>query len=58
MKELKRLLTTRKIIAILFALVGAYLWATNQADLKDIFIVIIGFYFGKSTALDKPGEDS
>lgn len=58
MNELKRLLTTRKLIALLFSGVGAYLWATGQADLKDVFLIIIGFYYGKSTALDKPGEDS
>jgi len=58
MKELKRLLTPRKLIAILFSIVGAYLWAAGQSDLKDAFLMIMAFYFGKSTALDKPGEDS
>ena len=58
MKAFERLVTTRKLIALLFAVVGAYLWATGQADLKDVFLVIIGFYYGNKTALDKPGEDS
>lgn len=58
MEELKRLLTVRKLIALFFAVVGCYLWATQKADLKDVFTVIVGFYFGNKTALDIPGKDS
>lgn len=58
MKELKRLIAPRKLIALLLTFVAAYLWATGQIDLKDVYLMVIGFYFGKSTALDKPGEDS
>jgi len=58
MKELKRLITPRKIIALTLTAVAAYLWAVGKIDLKEPFLMVIAFYFGKSTALDKPGEDS
>ena len=56
--KIANLMTPRKIIAILLTLVGCYLWLTGQADLKDAFLLVIGYYFGKSTALDVPGKDS
>lgn len=58
MEEIKRLLTVRKLIALFFTIVGCYLWSTGKVDLKDVFTVIIGFYFGNKTALDIPGKDS
>ena len=58
MKELKLLLTTRKIIALSLTIVACGLWAMGTIDIKDAFLMVLGYYFGKSTALDKPGEDS
>lgn len=55
---IKRLFTTRKLIALTMTAVANYLWATGQIDLKDVFLIVIGFYFGNKTALDIPGKDS
>lgn len=58
MKELKRLLTPRKIAFILTITVANALWATGKIDFLQAALIMIGYYFGKATALDKPGEDS
>lgn len=58
MTEIIKLFTVRKIVTLLFVIVGCYLWAIGKVDLKDAFLMIISYYFGNKTALDVPGRDS
>lgn len=58
MEILKNLLTMRKMMAFMLTTVACYLWATGRIDIKDAFLIVIGFYFGNKTALDIPGKDS
>jgi hypothetical protein len=47
MKErLNRLLTVKSIVTILLTLVVVVLSLKGQFDIKDIYLIIIGFYFG------------
>ncbi len=58
MKEkLQALLEVRKIIALLVVLLFVALSALGKIDADksySIIIMVVAFYFGKSTALDKP----
>lgn len=48
----------RKTIAVLVTLVFCYLSITGKitsSEFIPVFSMIIGYYFGKSTALDTPG---
>ncbi len=58
MKEkLHALLEVRKIIALLVVLLFVVLSALGKIDAVksySIIIMVVAFYFGKSTALDKP----
>lgn len=50
--------SVRKIIAIIFTLTFCYLALVgniSKGDFIPIFSMVIGYYFGKSTALDIPG---
>jgi 4-hydroxybenzoate polyprenyltransferase len=52
MKELKRLISVKKIIALLLTLVFCFLAVVGKIESKDfltIFLMIISFYFGQST---------
>ena len=47
MKErLSKLLTVKSIVTILLTLVVVVLSLKGQFDIKDIYLIIIGFYFG------------
>lgn len=47
MKErLNKLLTVKSIITILLTLVVVVLALKEQFDIKEIYLMIIGFYFG------------
>ena len=47
MKErLSKLLTVKSIITILLTVVVAILTLKGEFDIKDIYLIIIGFYFG------------
>lgn len=49
----------RKLIAILLTITFCYLSINgkiNSEQFVPIFSMIIGYYFGKSTALDIPGK--
>lgn len=47
MKErLNKLLTVKSIITILLTLVVVILSLNGQIDIYDIYLIIIGFYFG------------
>ena len=47
MKErLTKLLTVKSIVTILLTLVVVVLSLKGQFDIKDIYLIIIGFYFG------------
>lgn len=58
MDQVKNLLTVRKLVTLIFVVVGCYLWAIGKVDLKDAFLMVISYYFGNKTALDVPGKDS
>lgn len=47
MKErLNKLLTVKSIVTILLTIVVVVLALKGQFDIKDIYLIIIGFYFG------------
>lgn len=47
MKErLNKLLTVKSIVTILLTVVVVILSLKGQFDIKDIYLIIIGFYFG------------
>ena len=47
MKErLNKLLTVKSIVTILLTMVVVVLSLKGQFDIKDIYLIIIGFYFG------------
>lgn len=47
MKErLNKLLTVKSIVTILLTIVVVVLSLKGQFDIKDIYLIIIGFYFG------------
>ena len=47
MKErFSKLLTVKSIVTILLTLVVVVLSLKGQFDIKDIYLIIIGFYFG------------
>lgn len=58
-KKIEALIEVRKIIALMFAGLFVYMAVTktlNASDVLNIVLMVIGYYFGKSTALDKPKE--
>jgi hypothetical protein len=58
-KKIEALIEVRKIIALMFAGLFVYMAVTetlNANDVLNIVLMVIGYYFGKSTALDKPTE--
>lgn len=53
MKELKKILQVKKIIALLTTLVFCYLsikGSISDVQFLSVFTLIVGFYFGQSTA--------
>ena len=63
-KDIANLLTTflsvRKIIAMILTFVFCYLAIKGQISSSEyvtVFTMVIGFYFGRSTALDIPGKE-
>lgn len=53
MKErLNKLLTVKSIVTILLTLVVVVLSLKGQFDIKDIYLIIIGFYFGTQATKD------
>ena len=45
-ERLTKLLTVKSIITILLTVVVVVLSLKGQFDIKDIYLIIIGFYFG------------
>nr|DAV57935.1 MAG TPA: cytochrome B6-F complex subunit [Caudoviricetes sp.] len=41
-----KLLTVKSIITILLTVVASYLAIIGKFDIKEIYLIIIGFYFG------------
>ena len=57
MKEkLAKLINVKSIITILLTLVVCWLALTNKFDIKDIYLMIIAFYFGTQT--EKKSKES
>ena len=46
LERLQKLLTVKSIVTILLTLVVVILSLKGQFDIKDIYLIIIGFYFG------------
>lgn len=46
MKELKKLIDVKSIVTILLTIVVCILALKGTFDIKEIFIMIISFYFG------------
>lgn len=56
MKErLNKLLTVKSIVTLLLTVVVIVLALKGQFDIKDIYLIIIGFYFGTQTEKDSKG---
>jgi len=54
------LIEVRKIVTLLFALVFCYLAVfqyLSAESVLSILTMVFGYYFGKSTALDKSGDN-
>ena len=45
-ERLNKLLTVKSIVTILLTLVVVVLSLKGDFDIKDIYLIIIGFYFG------------
>lgn len=59
MKQLLNLLQVKKIIALLTTIVFCYLAVANMVsstEFLSVFTLIVGFYFGQSTAKSAKGE--
>ncbi|HSQ90432.1 hypothetical protein [Romboutsia sp.] len=51
--------SVRKVIALLLTIVFCYLsiqGRINQDQFIPVFSMVLGYYFGRSTALDIPGK--
>ncbi len=46
MKELKKLIDVKSIVTILLTLVVCYLSIAKGFEIKEIYLMIIAFYFG------------
>ena len=46
LERLTKLLTVKSIVTILLTLVVVVLSIKGDFDIKDIYLIIIGFYFG------------
>ena len=46
LERLNKLLTVKSIVTILLTLVVVVLALRGQFDIKDVYLLIIGFYFG------------
>lgn len=47
--RISKLLTVKSIVTIILTIVVAYLSAIGKFDIKDIYLMIIAFYFGTQT---------
>lgn len=53
MENIKNLLKVKSIITILLTLVVCYLALFKNFDIKEIYLMIIAFYFGSQTEKNK-----
>lgn len=52
LERLNKLLTVKSIVTILLTLVVVVQALRGQFDIKDIYLIIIGFYFGTQATKD------
>lgn len=45
-ERISKLLTVKSIVTIILTVVIAYLATLGQVDIKEIYLIIISFYFG------------
>ena len=55
-EKLAKLINVKSIITILLTLVVCYLAIFKNFDIKDLYLMIISFYFG--TQLEKKNKES
>lgn len=55
LEKLAKLINVKSIVTILLTLVVCYLAIANSFDIKEIYLMIIAFYFG--TQLKENKED-
>lgn len=53
-KRLANLLSIKSLVTLALTAVFAYLAAIQVVEIKDVFLIVIGFYFGTQT--DKDGN--
>lgn len=46
MKEFKKLIDVKSIVTLLFTVVVCYLAIAKEFEIKEIYLMIISFYFG------------
>lgn len=57
MKErISKLITVKSIVTLVLTIVVAILTLKGQFDIKDIYLMVISFYFGTQHEKDKPIE--
>lgn len=57
MKErIAKLLSVKSIVTIVLTIVVAILTLKNEFDIKDIYLMVISFYFGTQHEKDRPIE--
>jgi hypothetical protein len=57
--KIAALIEVRKIIALAFVALFIVMALRGQFDPRDVYtaiLMVVAYYFGKSTALDKPRE--
>lgn len=57
MKErIAKLLTVKSLVTLILTVVVAYLAVKEKIEIKDIYLIIIGFYFGTQLEKNNKGE--
>lgn len=52
-KRLAALLSVKSLVTLTLTGVFAYLSVIGKVEMKDVFLIIIGFYFGTQTPSNK-----
>lgn len=58
MKErIARLISVKSIVTLILTIVVAILTLKGEFDIKDIYLMVISFYFGTQTEKNKANEE-
>lgn len=58
MEIIKKLLTVKSLVTLTLTGVVAYLAIIGKMDIKDVYLIIIGFYFGTQTGKKVPQNEN